>query len=77
MNVDCPSCKKPVEWSDKSPFRPFCSKQCQLIDLGEWAEEQKTIPCGGNNKDAEIQELPDIEDIEAMLAEQEDTFFKE
>ena len=25
--------------------RPFCSKRCQLIDLGEWAAEEKAIPC--------------------------------
>lgn len=76
MNVNCPTCQKSVEWSDASPFRPFCSKKCQLIDLGEWADEQKAIPCGAN-KDAETTELPDIEDIEAMLAEQENGFFKE
>ena len=34
--VPCPICHKSVEWSEKSPFRPFCSKRCQLIDLGEW-----------------------------------------
>ncbi len=42
--VQCPTCRKPVEWSEKSPFRPFCSKRCQLIDLGEWANEEKRIP---------------------------------
>ena len=26
-----------------SEFRPFCSKKCQLIDLGEWAEESHKI----------------------------------
>ena len=44
FNVPCPICQKSVEWSDKSPFRPFCSKRCQLIDLGEWAAEEKAIP---------------------------------
>ena len=42
--VSCPTCKKPVEWGEQSPFRPFCSKRCQLIDLGEWADEEKRIP---------------------------------
>ncbi|MBM7455342.1 hypothetical protein HNR62_001202 [Oceanisphaera litoralis] len=42
--VPCPTCKKPVEWNEQSPFRPFCSKRCQLIDLGEWADEEKRIP---------------------------------
>lgn len=45
FDVPCPICQKKVEWSDKSPYRPFCSKRCQLIDLGEWAAEEKTIPC--------------------------------
>lgn len=26
------------------PNRPFCSKRCQLIDLGEWAAESHRIP---------------------------------
>ncbi|MDP5029296.1 MAG: DNA gyrase inhibitor YacG [Paraglaciecola sp.] len=75
MNVACPMCKKEVEWSSASVFRPFCSKQCQLIDLGEWANEEKAIPSGGN-KDQETIALPDIEDIEAMLAEKGDDFFQ-
>ena len=44
FQVPCPICQKQVEWSEKSPFRPFCSKRCQLIDLGEWAAEEKAIP---------------------------------
>ncbi|ABG41845.1 protein of unknown function DUF329 [Paraglaciecola sp. T6c] len=75
MKVNCPSCKTSVEWHESSPFRPFCSKKCQLIDLGEWADEQKAIPCGPS-KDAETSQLPDIEEIEAMLSQQGDDFFK-
>ena len=26
-----------------SEFRPFCSKRCQLIDLGEWADESNKV----------------------------------
>lgn len=59
FTVDCPICKKAVIWSPQSPYRPFCSKRCQLIDLGEWAAEEKAIPCEnadfamdpGNNED--------------------------
>ena len=39
MIVKCPICKKPVEWSEKNPWRPFCSERCKLIDLGEWASD--------------------------------------
>lgn len=76
MLVNCPNCKKQVEWVTTSTYRPFCCKTCQLIDLGEWADEQKSLPCGAN-KDQEVIALPDIEDIEAMLSEQADDFFKE
>lgn len=74
MKVNCPTCQTPVEWSTSSTYRPFCSKRCQLIDLGEWSNEEKSIPAGAN-KDAETQ-MPDVEDIEAMLAQQEQDFFK-
>ncbi|EXU75812.1 MULTISPECIES: DNA gyrase inhibitor YacG [Erwinia] len=41
--VNCPTCSTRVIWDELSPFRPFCSKRCQLIDLGEWANEEKRI----------------------------------
>lgn len=42
--VLCPTCSKPVPWNEKSPWRPFCSKRCHLIDLGEWLDESHRIP---------------------------------
>lgn len=74
--VDCPTCKTKVVWNSQSEYRPFCSKRCQLIDLGEWSEEQKVIP-GASVRDPQGDNLPSIEDIEAMLAEQGDAFFKD
>lgn len=41
--VKCPTCRQPVVWSSDSPYRPFCSQRCKLIDLGEWAEERYTV----------------------------------
>jgi len=49
--VDCPTCKKQVNWDKSNPFRPFCSKRCKLIDLGEWANETNTIE-GAELKDS-------------------------
>jgi len=43
MKVKCPTCQKEVVWDKESLFRPFCCKRCQLIDLGEWAGEEKRI----------------------------------
>ncbi|EBB9639604.1 DNA gyrase inhibitor YacG [Salmonella enterica] len=51
--VNCPTCGKPVVWEEISPFRPFCSKRCQLIDLGEWAAEEKRIASSGNQSDSD------------------------
>lgn len=42
--VSCPQCGAPVEWGEQSPWRPFCSQRCKLIDLGEWASESYRIP---------------------------------
>ncbi len=43
MIVKCPTCGKPVTWSEDFPFRPFCSERCKLIDLGEWADNAYVI----------------------------------
>lgn len=47
MNQDliiaCPTCKKSQRWSECGEHKPFCSKRCQLIDLGEWANETHAI----------------------------------
>jgi uncharacterized protein len=42
--VKCPHCSQPVVWTTENPFRPFCCERCKLIDLGEWAMEEKSIP---------------------------------
>jgi len=42
--VKCPTCKRPVEWSAASVYRPFCSDRCRLIDLGAWLSEKHRIP---------------------------------
>jgi endogenous inhibitor of DNA gyrase (YacG/DUF329 family) len=42
--VNCPQCGQAAEFSPDNPFRPFCSKRCQLVDLGDWANERFRIP---------------------------------
>lgn len=42
--VNCPSCQRIVPWTEQSRYRPFCSRQCQLIDFGDWATERHAIP---------------------------------
>jgi hypothetical protein len=50
-----------VEWNASSPWRPFCSERCKLIDLGAWASEQHAIP--GNEVEAEDKPKTDEEDL--------------
>lgn len=42
--VSCPTCQTEVSWTSQQRFKPFCSERCKLIDLGEWAAEEKKIP---------------------------------
>ncbi|OGT91490.1 MAG: DNA gyrase inhibitor YacG [Gammaproteobacteria bacterium RIFOXYA12_FULL_61_12] len=42
--VLCPTCGKRVAWDQDSPWRPFCSERCKLIDLGEWFGENRRLP---------------------------------
>lgn len=44
LTVKCPHCGQTVPWTMEFPFRPFCCERCKLIDLGEWAMEEKVIP---------------------------------
>ena len=43
QRVKCPTCQREIDWS-QSPFRPFCSERCRLIDLGAWLTEKHSIP---------------------------------
>lgn len=40
--IKCPTCKRRGAWF-ATPFGPFCSKRCRLIDLGRWLGEEHTI----------------------------------
>jgi endogenous inhibitor of DNA gyrase (YacG/DUF329 family) len=39
-----------VVWNETNRFKPFCSEQCKLIDLGEWASASYVI--GGEPEDS-------------------------
>ena len=55
--VNCPTCQKIVAWQEENAFRPFCSKQCQLIDFGDWAAERNAIPAEEGPEDFRLDEL--------------------
>lgn len=76
--VPCPTCQTQVVWSTQSPHRPFCSDRCRLIDLGQWANEEHKIAAKSPDHELDKNDVDhmDIEDIEALLANQKDEFFK-
>ena len=43
-SLKCPTCGRPIEWSEAYPHRPFCSDRCRLIDLGAWFSGQRAVP---------------------------------
>jgi endogenous inhibitor of DNA gyrase (YacG/DUF329 family) len=51
--VACPKCGANVVWDSTSPFRPFCSERCKMIDLGAWATESYRIPVAEDNENDE------------------------
>lgn len=55
--VKCPNCGTEVAWSVDNEHRPFCSKRCQLIDFGEWANEKRTIPSDADHDDVSASDL--------------------
>lgn len=66
--VNCPTCQKKVAWHEENIYRPFCSKKCQLIDFGDWAEERNAIPAEKGPEDfrlddADISAPEDEEDL--------------
>jgi hypothetical protein len=40
--IKCPICKKQGNWFAGN-YGPFCSRHCQLVDLGKWLSEENRI----------------------------------
>lgn len=57
LQLNCPSCKKIIFWTEAFPERPFCSDRCRLIDLGDWASESNRI--AGSSLDINSEENHD------------------
>jgi endogenous inhibitor of DNA gyrase (YacG/DUF329 family) len=56
--VSCPTCGETVVWSGLSPWRPFCSERCRLLDLGAWFSEERAIPDEKLQGSADSGDLP-------------------
>ncbi len=68
FEVACPQCGKKVAWQAESLYRPFCSKRCQLLDLGAWAEESHRIRGESAMDEADIETLLAQADRDAPLS---------
>lgn len=42
LPVSCPTCRRRGPWF-ATPYGPFCSRRCRLIDLGKWLGEEHVI----------------------------------
>lgn len=67
LKVPCPQCNTSVTWNEESKYRPFCSKRCQLIDLGEWAEESHKISQKVQGSEVLTEEMLDAMEDEFLL----------
>ena len=50
--VLCPQCNKKIE-DLKNPYRPFCSKNCKMVDLEGWFTDEYVIKDKKNVLDKE------------------------
>lgn len=50
----CPSCGIKLDKSKDARFVPFCSKRCQMVDLGKWFQEEYSIPTAEQADESEI-----------------------
>lgn len=43
--LECPTCRSQVTYTrlEEVPNRPFCSRRCQLVDLGKWLNEEYCV----------------------------------
>jgi hypothetical protein len=39
MRIRCPICRREDEVPDDFHYRPFCSRRCKMLDLGNWFNE--------------------------------------
>lgn len=40
--VKCPVCRQLGDWL-ATPYGPFCSERCKLVDLGKWFNQEHVI----------------------------------
>lgn len=51
MQIVCPICQRTHEVAEDSRFRPFCSRRCKMIDLGNWLDGVYRVATPGEAPD--------------------------
>lgn len=51
-NPKCSRCGKLFD-AEASASRPFCSRRCQQLDLGQWLDEEMALPHDAGRSTAE------------------------
>ncbi len=51
MQIHCPVCQRDDEVPDTFAYRPFCSRRCKMIDLGNWLDEVYRVATPGDTVD--------------------------
>jgi len=60
-NVKCPNCGEVKEYDQKSPYRPFCTERCQVLDLANWADGKHFIPQEETESIPQAQDSSEVE----------------
>ena len=50
---NCPICKRRLPQGETQRFKPFCSKRCADVDLGNWLKSGYAIPAVEVDDEAE------------------------
>jgi len=61
----CPICGTALKEDPESKkWRPFCSKRCKMIDLGEWLSDSYRVPTGehGDVEESDVRDDHDNDD---------------
>ncbi len=55
MKMKCPVCGKLIDY-ENNPWKPFCSKNCKIIDLWNWLHENYSIKVEEINEKITLEE---------------------
>jgi endogenous inhibitor of DNA gyrase (YacG/DUF329 family) len=59
VRIKCPTCRREAEVEAGFQWRPFCSRRCKIIDLGNWLDEVYRISSPAPDADDDAAEQRD------------------